>query len=159
MKKFSNNTVSFNPIKASKNTESVKNIVTTSEIVKSVNKEVTVITEEYHLKQSTEEFIELYNKLKEYILGLDSNIGIRYTKAYIAFTLNNKNMVDILPGKRRIKIWLNCKWGILDDNKKIFRNVSNIGHWGNGDYETSLINDEDIEYIFSIIKQFYKIRK
>ncbi|WP_243278547.1 hypothetical protein [Candidatus Sarcina troglodytae] len=50
VKKFSNNTVSFNPIKASKNTESVKNIVTTSEIVKSVNKEVTVITEEYHLK-------------------------------------------------------------------------------------------------------------
>ena len=159
VKKFSNNTVSFNPIKASKNTESIKTIATTSEIVKSVNKEVTVITEEDHFKQSTEEFIDLYNKLKEYILGLDSNIGIRCTKAYIAFTLNNKNMVDILPGKRRIKIWLNCKWGSLDDNKKVFRDVSNIGHWGNGDYETSLINDEDIEYIFSIIKQVYRIKK
>lgn len=159
VKKFSNNTVSFNPIKALKNTESIKAIATTSEIVKSVNKEVTVVTEEDHFKQSTEEFIELYNKLKEYILGLDSNIRVRCTKAYIGFTLNNRNIIDILPGKRRIKIWLNCKWGNLDDPKKIFRDVSQIGHWGNGDYETSLTNDEDIEYIFSLMKQAYKMKK
>lgn len=159
VKKFSNNTVSFNPIKALKNTESIKAIATTSEIVKSVNKEVTVVTEEDHFKQSTEEFIELYNKLKEYILGLDSNIRVRCTKAYIGFTLNNRNIIDILPGKRRIKVWLNCKWGNLDDPKKIFRDVSQIGHWGNGDYETSLTNDEDIEYIFSLMKQAYKMKK
>lgn len=159
VKKFSNNTVSFNPIKALKNTESIKAIATTSEIVKSVNKEVTVVTEEDHFKQSTAEFIELYNKLKEYILGLDSNIRVRCTKAYIGFTLNNRNIIDILPGKRRIKVWLNCKWGNLDDPKKIFRDVSQIGHWGNGDYETSLTNDEDIEYIFSLMKQAYKMKK
>lgn len=40
-----------------------------------------------------------------------------------------------------------------------FRDVSNISHWGNGDYEASISNDEDIEYIFSLIKQGYKIKK
>lgn len=159
VKKFSNNTVSFNSIKASKNTESIKTIATTSEIVKSVNNEVKVVTEEDHFNQSTEAFIELYNKLKEYILGLDSNIRIRCTKGYIGFILNNKNIVDILPGKRRVKVWLNCKWGNLDEPKNIFRDVSKVGHWGNGDYETSLVSDENIEYIFSIIKQVYRLKK
>lgn len=159
VKKFSNNTVSFNPIKASKNTESIKTIATTSEIVKSVNKEIKVITEEHHFNQTTEEFIDIYNSLKEYILGLDSNIRIRCTGAYIGFILNNRNMVDILPRKTQIKVWLNCKWGSLDDTKNIFRDVSKIGHWGNGDYEASLTNDEDIEYIFSLIKQVYKLKK
>lgn len=50
-------------------------------------------------------------------------------------------------------------WGSLDDNNNIFRDVSKIGHWGNGDYEASLRNDEAIEYIFSIIKQVYKLKK
>ncbi|MBC5627247.1 hypothetical protein H8S10_17830 [Clostridium sp. NSJ-49] len=159
VKRFSNNTVSFNPIKASKNTESIKAIATTSEIVKAVNKEVSVVTEEDHLNNTTEELAELYNQIKEYILALDSGIRVRYTKVYIGFTLNNKNIIDILPRKKSLKIWLNCKWGNIDDPKMIFRDVSNIGHLGNGDYETSISNDEDIEYIFSLIKQVYKFKK
>ncbi len=56
-------------------------------------------------------------------------------------------------------MWLNTKVGTLDDSRSIGRDVSNIGHWGNGDYEIQISNDEDIEYIFSLIKQVYKIRK
>lgn len=159
VKRFSNNTVSFNPIKASKNTESIKAIATTSEIVKAVNKEVSVVTEEDHLNNTTEELADLYNQIREYILALDGGIRVRCTKAYIGFTLNNKNLIDILPRKKSLKIWLNCKWGNIDDPKMTFRDVSNIGHWGNGDYEASISNDEDIEYIFSLIKQVYKIKK
>lgn len=159
VKRFSNNTVSFNPIKASKNTESIKAIATTSEIVKAVNKEVSVVTEEDHLNNTTEELADLYNQIREHILALDGGIRVRCTKAYIGFTLNNKNLIDILPRKKSLKIWLNCKWGNIDDPKMTFRDVSNIGHWGNGDYEASISNDEDIEYIFSLIKQVYKIKK
>ena len=159
VKKFSNNTVSFNPIKASKDSVSINAIDTRSEIVKTVNEEVKVITEEDHFNKSTEEIIELYNKLKEYILSLDSNIRIKYTKLYIAFTLNNGNIIDISLMKSQVKVWLNCKWGTLNDTKNIFRNVSNVGHYGNGDYEAALLNDEDIEYVFSIIKQAYKLKK
>lgn len=159
VKRFSNNTVSFNPIKASKNSESIKTIATTSEVVKAVNKEVSVVTEEEHLKNTTEELAEIYDSLKEYILSMDSNVRIRPTKAYIGFTLNNKNIIDIYPMKSKIKIWFNCKWGSLDDSKAITRNVSNIGHWGNGDYEITLNNDENIEYIFSLMKEVYRSKK
>lgn len=159
VKRFSNNTVSFNPIKASKNSESIKTIATTSEVVKAVNKEVSVVTEEDHLKNTTEELAEIYDSLKEYILSLDSNVRIRPTKAYIGFTLNNKNIIDIYPMKSKIKVWFNCKWGTLNDSKSIARDVSNIGHWGNGDYELQLSSDENIEYIFSLMKEVYRSKK
>ena len=35
------------------------------------------------------------------------------------------------------------------------RDVSHIGHHGIGDYETLIDNDNDIEYIFGLIKQSY----
>ncbi|WP_156946348.1 hypothetical protein [Clostridium akagii] len=53
---------------------------------------------------------------------------------------------------------LNTKVGTLDDPRKIARDVSNTGHWGNGDYEIQISNDEDIEYIFSLMKQLYKMK-
>lgn len=159
VKRFSNNTVSFNPIKASKSSESIKTIATTSEVVKAVNKEVSVVTEEDHLKNTAEELAEIYDRLKEYILSLDSNIRIRPSKLYIGFTLNNKNIIDILTIKSKIKVWFNCKWGTLEDPKGIARDVSNIGHWGNGDYEIQLNNDENIEYIFSLMKEVYRSKK
>ena len=43
--------------------------------------------------------------------------------------------------------------GELDDFKKLARDVSNTGHWGNGDYEMTISDDKDIEYILSLIKK------
>ena len=33
------------------------------------------------------------------------------------------------------------------------RDISEIGHWGNGDYQVQVSNDENLEYIMSLIKQ------
>lgn len=159
VKKFSNNTVSFNLVKASRSSESIKSIETTSEVVKVVNNEIKVYNEEVFLTNTSEELRGLYNEIKEYILSLDGNISIKCTRAYIAYTLNNKNMIDIYPMKKQIKIWFNCKWGSIDDNKNLARDVSNIGHWGNGDYEIAFNNEQDINYLFALIKQVYEIRK
>ena len=47
---------------------------------------------------------------------------------------------------------------ILDDSKKIFRDVSNIGHWGTGDYELKISDEDNFEYIMSCIRQSYEKR-
>lgn len=49
--------------------------------------------------------------------------------------------------------------GELDDPKKLARDVANIGHWGNGDYELQIRDDENIEYIMLLIKQSYRKNK
>jgi predicted transport protein len=56
-------------------------------------------------------------------------------------------------------MWINMFKGELDDPKELARDVSNIGHWGNGDYELQIRDDENIEYIMSLIKQSYKRNK
>lgn len=55
--------------------------------------------------------------------------------------------------KKNIKLWINVKQGKLDDPKNMMRDVSNIGHWGNGDYELGIENTNNLEYIMSLIKQ------
>lgn len=159
VKRFSNDTMYFNQIKASKKAESIKAISTNSSDIDIVNKEVKVYTEEQHLNNSSEEIIELYEKIKSFILSLNDSIEIKAKKLEVGFVYNKKIMVDILLQKKALKIWLNTKRGTLDDSRNITRDVSNVGHWGNGDYEIQISNDDNIEYIFSLIKQIYKNRK
>ncbi len=52
-----------------------------------------------------------------------------------------------------MKIFINAKIGTLDDPKGLVKDVSNIGHRGNGDYQIQIENDKDLEYIMSLIKQ------
>jgi len=68
-------------------------------------------------------------------------------------------VVDINPQKKAIKLWLNLAKGELDDPKKLTRDVSATGHWGNGDYELQINSDDELEYIMSLIKQSYKKNK
>ena len=55
--------------------------------------------------------------------------------------------------KKSLKIFINAKIGTLDDPKGLVKDVSNIGHRGNGDYQIQIENDKDLEYIMSLIKQ------
>lgn len=153
MKQFQNDVVVINPIKKSKSAPSIKQVQNSddSEINKVV-KEIVVYDEEYHLKKYPQEVKELYETFKEAILNLDNAIEVISKKQYIAFK-KQKNIADIVTLKSGLKIFLNIKKGDLDDPKNIMRDVSNIGHWGNGDYEVIVSDTKNLEYIMSLIKQ------
>jgi len=95
--------------------------------------------------------------MKNAILNFD-NIEIKPKKKYIAF-ISGRNVVDIHPQKKALKMWINMAAGELEDPKGITRDVSKTGHWGNGDYEIQISSDEDFEYILSLIKQSIKKNK
>jgi len=154
VKRFENNTISFVNLQPSGATESIKTI-SQSETLKRVSKEIKVYTEEDHLSSVSDEIKELYQKFKEAILNIGDNITVKPTKKYIAF-ISRRNISDIRIQKNSLKIWINLKRGELDDPKRLARDVSNIGHWGNGDYEIRVLDDENLEYISSLIKQSYR---
>lgn len=52
--------------------------------------------------------------------------------------------------------WLNMPFDALDDPKHIARDVSHVGHWGNGDCEIAVSDTENLEYILSLVKQLFK---
>lgn len=157
IKRYENDTVSYNQIQTSGAKESVKTISRDDSIVDSVNKEIKVYTEDEHLLDVSDEIAELYDRFKNAIINLDG-IELKPTKKYIAF-VSGSNVVDIHIQKKAIKMWINLPKGELDDYRKLARDVSNIGHWGNGDYELQIRDEEDLDYILSLIKQSYKKNK
>lgn len=157
IKKYENGIISFNQIKADNAQESVKKITEQDETLERVRREIKVYTEEEHLELGSESIIELYEKLKSAILNL-GDIELKPKKLYLAFVAGG-NVVDIVIQRKALKCFLNLDRGNLDDPKKIARDVYKIGHWGNGDYEITLSNDENLEYIMSLIKQSYNTNK
>lgn len=157
IKRYDNQTVNYNQIKTSGAQESVKTISRQDEAIEKVTKEIKVYTEDEHLEKGTEETKELYETLKSAILNLDE-LELKPKKKYIAF-VSGSNVVDIHIQKNALKMWLNLQQGDLDDPKEIARDVSSVGHWGNGDYEIIMRTDEEIEYILSLIKQSLKKNK
>ena len=154
VKRYNNKTISYNKIQTSGSQESIKTISRQDEAIEKVTKEIRVFTEQEHLEKASEEIKELYEKLKNAILNLDS-LEVKPKKLYIAFVASS-NVVDVHIQRNQIKMWLNLQKGELDDPKGICRDVSQTGHWGNGDYEIAIQTDEDLEYILSLIKQAIK---
>lgn len=151
IRRYDNQTVNYNQIKTSGAQESVKTISRQDEAIEKVTKEIKVYTEDEHLEKGTEQTKELYETLKSAILNLDE-LELKPKKKYIAF-VSGSNVIDIHIQKNALKMWLNMQQGELDDSKEIARDVSSVGHWGNGDYEIIMRNDDEMEYILSLIKQ------
>jgi len=153
VKQFQNDVVVINPIKKSKSAPSIKQIQKSddSEISK-VAKEIKAYTEEEHLAGKSDDIIELYESYKQGILNLSSDMEVEPKKMYIAFK-KRKNIVDVRIQQKNLIFWLNLKKGSLDDPKNIAQDCSIKGHYGNGDYELSISDTNNLEYIMSLVKQ------
>ena len=159
IKRFENNTLSFEQIQKTTAKKSIKTISKTDEIVEKVSKEIIVFSEQDHLQKVEAEVQELYEQLKGRILGMDDGISIQPKKQTIGFNIHKNIFCDIVLLTSGLKIYLNLKRGDLQDSKNITRDVSDIGHWGNGSYEIKLSDNEDIDYILSLINQSLKKNK
>ncbi len=152
VKQYENDTIVINPIKKSVSAESIKPITQQTQSLKNIAAEIKVYTEQDHIEKASEFTAELYEKFKMAILNLTDGIEIKPQKLYIAFK-KGKNITDIAILKKSLKIFINAKAGQLDDPKKLADDVSNIGHWGNGDYQIQVEDSKDLEYIMSLVKQ------
>ena len=152
IKQYGNGTVAINQLKKTKSAESIKPLAKKSKELQQVVDEIQVYTEDQLLATTTPEMAELYEKFKNSILNLASDLEVKPLKYYIAFK-RHSNLVDIEIQKKSLKIFLNARWGTLDDSKQIARDVSAIGHSGNGDYQIQVDSDADLEYIMSLVKQ------
>lgn len=157
IKRYEEGLLSFEEIKGKKNSESIKTIAPSDEKTDKVTREIKKYTLDDHYSNSRDEIVELFKAFKERIEEMIPDVEIEPKKLYVAFKNDKKNVVDMRLQKTSLKMWLNVKQCTIIDAKKITKDVSNIGHWGNGEYELSVDNDNDLEYILSLIKQVYKL--
>lgn len=153
--RYSNNTVSFFQHKPASANATIKSVSKKSKVVDDISREVKKYTEDDHLNVVSLDIKELYYRYRELVLSISPDISLKPMKKYIAFRAKS-NITDVVLQKKSLKIFLNLAKGKLDDPKNLAQDVSEIGHWGNGDYQIQINNDENIEYIISLVRQSYK---
>ncbi|MDO8869520.1 MAG: DUF5655 domain-containing protein [Methanobacteriaceae archaeon] len=152
--KYDNETILYNQIKSPETNNSIKTVSPKNKVIETVEMEVKKYSEEDHLSGTAPELVELYEELKEKLSEFES-LEIDPKKFYIAFKAS-RNVLDIHFIKNYLKIWINMRQGTLDDPKELSRDVSNIGHYGNGDYELKIQPGDDLNYLIYLVGQSYK---
>ncbi|MBR3888666.1 MAG: hypothetical protein IKJ32_06165 [Clostridia bacterium] len=117
--------------------------------------EIKVYNEDDHLAKLSDSQKALYRKLKETILSLD-DIDVDVKKLYIAFK-GRTNIVDVVIKQKSLEVNINMKKGTLKDPLKIARDMTEKGHWANGDYRVTIKTEDDIDNLVPLIKQSIKV--
>ncbi len=152
VKQYANDLIVILPIKKTNSAASIKPVMQKNQALKKVSEEIKVYTEDDLLNLGSDETRELYFKFKDAVLNLADDIQVIVNKQYIAFK-KGINILCVVIQKKQIRMWIGVKAGMLDDAKGLAKDVSNVGHWGTGDYEVAVTNDKDLEYIMSLVKQ------
>jgi predicted transport protein len=126
-------------------------------VMDKVTREVRVYNEDYHLTRSKSrpEWVnELYFNVKNRILNL-GEVEILYRGNYISFRRKSP-FVDLVFYNNGLYTILNMKEGHLNDPNKMMKLFKGKGHWGNGDYHTTIDQETDLDYMMFLIKQSYQ---
>ena len=143
----------FSPIGKSKHAVSISPLMKSSSNVKEVVSKTIPYSEETFFNGVPDHIHELYEKFRDGILAMDSEITIKFTKLYAAFKKGGSIICDLEPFKGSLCIFINLSKGELKDGSGLAVDVSNLGHHGNGDYRIQIKDAEEYEYILSLIKQ------
>ncbi len=99
----------------------------------------------------------LFDKLNNRIMNLSANIKREFKKLYIAYKLDT-NFVDVVIQKQRLRISVNMKFSEVYDPKKLCRDITNLGRWGNGDAELFFEHLDELDDVMAIIEQSYLLQ-
>lgn len=125
-----------------------------------VNRNKIIYNQDYYFSNSKyNDTKRLYEILREKLFTVDNSIKEEFRKYYIAFKINNNNFVDVVSFQKHLVCYLNLSSGDLQDKENKARDVSDQGHWGNGDYEYKISSDSEIDYFISLAKQSYEKNK
>jgi len=108
-------------------------------------------TIEEHLSNLDKNIEQLFNDLRDYIMNINESIEETPKKFYIAYKIS-QNFICVETRKNKLVLYLKLNPQIIQIPKN-GRDVSDVGHYGTGDFELTLSNNEDLnsakEYIIN----------
>ncbi len=113
-----------------------------------------VYTFDEHLTGKSEKIKDIARAIQDYTLGLDPSITENPKKLYIGYkTSQNVACMEVKASKIVLFLKLNPKeLGDLPPNS---RDVTDIGHYGTGNFEVSVRNDSELETAKKYIEMAY----
>ncbi|MBS6955348.1 MAG: DUF262 domain-containing protein [Enterocloster asparagiformis] len=97
----------------------------------------------------------LFEILDGRIKKLGTTISRTFNKDYVAYKLDT-NFVDVELQKTRLHIWVNMRFSEIADPKGLCRDVSGVGHLGNGEVELFFDFNTPIDDVMAIIEQSFR---
>lgn len=123
-----------------------------------INRSTKVKTVSDYLEQANMELSDRFETIKAYMLALGDDVQIKILKHYIAFKrIKNFACVEIHPHSVKILLYLKVKPDTITLEEGFTRDVTNIGHYGTGDLEVVISDDEDIEKAKRLIDMAYDV--
>ena len=157
VKKYDEDLVSFNQVRASEKSESIKT-VTKNKDIEQVSREIKQYSVEDHIKPSWSKAKELFDEFSQRVLELDSRFEIHPVKYYIGLNIENKNVIAVKVRMSKLVLeLLRVKPEDLKDPEKRTRYVKNSFKYYNKHItQFDISNEDDIDYAMSLVKQVYK---
>lgn len=112
-------------------------------------------TLEQHMEGLPDNVAELFDMVRKYIINLDSTIEETPKKNYIAYK-TSQNFVCIQFYKKKLALYLKLNPDEVSPLPSQGRDVSNVGHFGTGDFKLTLENNEDFEETKYLIVESFK---
>ncbi|MEH1935383.1 MAG: DUF262 and DUF1524 domain-containing protein [Nostoc sp.] len=116
------------------------------------NLKVNQILRSHHAETLQGETLKLFEVIRLRILNLDASVREDFKKHYIAYKITT-NFVDIVPQKSGLRLSLNLRFDEINDPKGLCKDITNVGHWGNGDVEIKLSSLDQIEDVMFLVRQ------
>lgn len=98
----------------------------------------------------------IYDSLVDYIMALGEDISLKELKYYLAFKkIKNFICLDVYPTSGVITLWLKIDPTKEEKINGFSRDVTNIGHYGTGNFEISIRTISDFEKAKEYILKSY----
>lgn len=98
---------------------------------------------------------EVFEAFRKEVLALDPCVSESFMKLYVAYKAES-NFVDVVPQAQRLRLSINLTFAEINDPKKLCKDVTNLGRWGNGDVEVSLKSIDELPYVMSLVRQSFE---
>jgi predicted transport protein len=109
------------------------------------------------LDQANPDLRDRYEALKAYLLAL-GDVQINTLKYYFAFKrIKNFACVEFRTMQNNILVYVKVDPDSVTLEKDFTRDVRNIGHYGTGDLEITIRNDEDLERAKGLLVKSYEL--
>lgn len=109
------------------------------------------------IEQCDPELRDRYETLKAFMEALGDDVTVSVLKYYVAFKrLSNFACVTLVPTLKEIAVWVKIDPDTVDLEQGFTRDVRVIGHYGTGDLEILIKNDQDLEKAKPLIVRSYE---
>jgi predicted transport protein len=110
------------------------------------------------LEQAPPDIQNRFESLKAFLLALGDDVQMKVLKQYFAFRrIKNFACVEILPQTKKIIIWVKVDPSSIQLEKGFTRDVHDIGHYGTGNLEITIQNDDDLKRAESLLLKSYEV--